>query len=200
MEWKTQNEEVPLDKTVQSPQVQRRWGIGNYSGEGDESSTSWQMAIEVRGWIRSLFAKYDISRNRWQVRDPRPRFSSIWKGILASKEMFSKNIRYCVGKGDKVFFWRDPWVGEAPLAISFPNLFNCATNQIAKVIDYLERIDDRVVWGPIFRRNLNEVEEAQFTEMMKLIRNVFIPKNGADRRVWTASTNGMFSVAFYSYP
>ena len=70
-----------------------------------------------------------------------------------------------------------------------------AASQSAKVIDYLERIDDRIVWGPIFRRNLNEVEAAQFREMMTLIGNIFVPNNGKDRRVFSTSTNGMFSVA-----
>ena len=63
-------------------------------------------------------------------------------------------------------------------------------------IDYLERIEDWVVWGPIFRRNLNEVEKAQSRETTRLIGNIFIPKNGTNGRVWITSTNGMFSVAY----
>eukprot|EP00268_Persea_americana_P004659 TRINITY_DN11508_c0_g1_i8.p1 TRINITY_DN11508_c0_g1~~TRINITY_DN11508_c0_g1_i8.p1 ORF type:complete len:235 (+),score=26.42 TRINITY_DN11508_c0_g1_i8:575-1279(+) len=33
--------------------------------------------------------------------------------------------------------------------------------------------------------------------MMLLIGNVFIPKKGKDKRIWTASTNGIFSVASF---
>lgn len=58
----------------------------------------------------------------------------------------------------------------------------------------MERIDGRIVWGHIFTRNLNGLEETQFRSMMVLIGSIFIPKNGKER-VWMASMDGMFSVA-----
>ena len=60
------------------------------------------------------------------------------------------------GKGDKISFWKDLWVGDRPLESIFPELFNCASNQEAKVIDYMERRGDCIIWGSIFRKNLNE--------------------------------------------
>lgn len=51
-----------------------------------------------------LFSKYEISRHGWLVRDPLPWFSSIWKGIVAVKDIVMKKVRYRVGKGDKVHF------------------------------------------------------------------------------------------------
>lgn len=86
-------------------------------------------------------------------------------------------------------------MGDVPLAISFPQLYNCASDKGAKVIYYLERRGDSVVWGPIFRRNLNEVEEGQLLSMMLHIANVFIPRIGKDRRIWMASADDMFLVA-----
>ena len=52
-----------------------------------------------------------------------------------------------MGKGDKIRFWMDLWVGDAPLANSLPDLFRSASNQEAKVIDYVERRGRRIVSG-----------------------------------------------------
>lgn len=38
----------------------------------------------------------------------------------------------------------------------------------------MERLGDQIVWGPIFKRNLNELEESQFHSMMALIASVYI--------------------------
>lgn len=51
------------------------------------------------------------------------------------------------------------------------------------------------MWVAIFRRNLNEVKEAQSRSLLLCIGNVFIPRNGKDRRIWMASAEDMFSVA-----
>ena len=49
-----------------------------------------------------------------------------WKGILSVLEPFSQSIRFHVGKGDRVRFWLDTWIGDSPLASQFTNLFRCA--------------------------------------------------------------------------
>ena len=80
--------------------------------------------------------------------------------------------------------------GDRPLASTFPELFNCASNQEAKVIDYMERRGDCVSWGLVFRRNLNEVEKFQFRSLLNMIGEVFIPTDGKDRRIWMPTTDG----------
>ena len=46
--------------------------------------------------------------------------------------------------------------GGRPLAKEFPDLFRCARNQLAKVKNYMDRHEDHITWGPIFRRNLED--------------------------------------------
>lgn len=48
-------------------------------------------------------AKYDIYREGWLVQGPSPCCSHIWKGILAAKDLFMKQVRFRVGKGDNLF-------------------------------------------------------------------------------------------------
>ena len=102
-----------------------------------------------------------------------------------------------MGKRDNICFWTDLWVGDLPLASAYPELFNCASDQEAKVIDHLERRGDCIMWRPIFRRNLNEVEELQFRSLLNMIGEVFIPTEGKDRRIWMATTEGTFLVASF---
>ena len=86
-----------------------------------------------------------------------------------------------MGKGDEICFWKVLWVGDRPLASTFPELFNRASNQEAKVIDHMERRgEETVIWGPVFRRNLNEVEELQFCSLLNMIGEVFIAIEGND--------------------
>lgn len=92
----------------------------------------WRIGDGSKGqWKHVIFSKYDIHGDGWQVHEPTPQYSALWKGILTSKDMFFKQIRFRVGKGDKIFFWTDLWVGEVPLAVTFPELFRCASNQNA---------------------------------------------------------------------
>lgn len=78
------------------------------------------------------------------------------------------------------------------MASIFPEIFRCAANQRALVLDYMERLGDKVVWDPIFRSNLNDEEETQFSAMLILIGNVYVPLEGKDRRIWIASRDGSF--------
>ena len=104
-----------------------------------------------------------------------------------------------MGKDDKIYFWTDLWVGENTLAYTFPELFSCATNQESKVIECMERKGDQISRGPTLRRNLKEVESSQFCSMLAILGSVFIPKEGKDRRIWTASSDGLFSMSFFFF-
>ena len=48
-----------------------------------------------------------------------------------------ENIKYYIGSGESVLFWKDQGVGGRTLAAQFPDLFNCAVHREAKVKDYL---------------------------------------------------------------
>ena len=80
----------------------------------------WRIGDESDGlWKQDIYSKYDISRDGWLVRDALPRFFAIWKGILASKEAFFRQVRYRVGKGDNLFL-DGPMGGRSPLGILIP--------------------------------------------------------------------------------
>ena len=48
-------------------------------------------------------------------------------------EVFSKNIQFKVGLGNRVKFWIDWWCGDLPLHLAFLVLYNFAANKAASV-------------------------------------------------------------------
>ena len=111
-------------------------------------------------------AKYRVKRNDWEVSGPSYQFSGIWRGIISVRDPFAVNVKHKIALGEDVFFWLDVWVGDRPHSKEFNSLFICASNKLAKVRDYMEKINDNTVWTLIFRRHLQDDEER---ELMRLL-------------------------------
>jgi hypothetical protein len=57
-----------------------------------------------------------------------------------------------VGNGEIVRFWEDTWLGESPLAIQYPSLYNIVQRKNVLVSSVLEQTPLNIA----FRRTLNE--------------------------------------------
>ena len=55
-------------------------------------------------------------------------------------EVFSKNVQFEVGVGEKVKFWTDRWCGDSPLQLTFPVVFGITSNKEAFVAFSLEQL------------------------------------------------------------
>ena len=57
-------------------------------------------------------------------------------------EVFSKNIKFevGVGVGDRVKFWIGWWCGDLPLQLTFPVVFEIASNREASMASSLKRL------------------------------------------------------------
>ena len=142
-------------------------------------------------------SKYRHSRDEWDVQDAPQKSTAMWRGILSVKRLLMVNIKYQVGSGERILFWKDRWVGDSTLGAQFPNLFNCAMDKEAKVKSYMSRAGGQVVWSPTLRRNLKDLEESKFISLLNLLNGMFILDRGEDARVWTASKDGSFSVSSF---
>lgn len=78
---------------------------------------------------------------------------------MSTKGSFEANIRFRLGDGRRLIFWSDVWAGNSALAAQYPGLYACAKDHQAKACDQTVVEGDRVLWGPIFKRNLVEAEE-----------------------------------------
>ena len=75
-------------------------------------------------------------------------------------EVFSKNIQFEIGVGDRVKLWTDQWCGESPLHLIFPGVYRIASNKEASVASSLERlgIEERRSWDVRFIQRPNDWE------------------------------------------
>ena len=75
-------------------------------------------------------------------------------------EVFSKNTQFKVGVGNRVEFWTNRWCEDLPLHLTFPILYNIATNRAASVDSSLlcQGVGDRRTWDIRFIRGPNDWE------------------------------------------
>ena len=73
-------------------------------------------------------------------------------------EVFSKNIQFEVGVGDRVKFWTDRWCGDSPLQLTFLAVFGMASNKAVSVASCLEwlGIEKRRSWDVHVIRRPND--------------------------------------------
>lgn len=162
----------------------------------------WRLGKEDPNlWRQVIVAKYRVMRDGWIVNGAPRGGSSLWKGIASVYDLFTVQVRYRVGLGDKILFWQDLWVGDNTLADQFLHLLYYAKDCLAKVGDYMELNEGQVGWCPVFRRNVTELEEEQLMELLHSLSNLQIIEGVPDRRVWTLAKDGRFSVSsfFYSF-
>ena len=70
-----------------------------------------------------LFNKYMAGKTLSQV-EIKPNDSPFWKGIMGVKHEFFKHISFTLGNGEGIRFWEANLLGDSPLAIQYPSLYN----------------------------------------------------------------------------
>ena len=83
-------------------------------------------------------------------------------------EVFSKNIQFEVGVGDRVKLWIDQLCGDSPLQLTFPVVYGIASNKEASVAFSLERlgIGERRSQDVRFSRRPNDWEMGVVDEFL----------------------------------
>jgi hypothetical protein len=74
-------------------------------------------------WQELIHNKYICDKTLAQVQ-VKPTDSPFWKGLMRVKKDFFNRGHFSVGSGRSVRFWEDVWLGDVPLAIQYPSLFN----------------------------------------------------------------------------
>uniref|UniRef100_A0A453CTJ0 Uncharacterized protein n=1 Tax=Aegilops tauschii subsp. strangulata TaxID=200361 RepID=A0A453CTJ0_AEGTS len=74
-------------------------------------------------WSQILRNKYLQSKTLAQV-TMRPTDSPFWKGLMRTKDLFFCRVKFLVGNGMLTRFGEDTWLGETPLAVQYPTLYN----------------------------------------------------------------------------
>jgi hypothetical protein len=81
-------------------------------------------------WFKLLQAKYINTDKKFAGTSQGG--SQFWQNINKINHFFKLGAKYKVENGERVCFWTDRWLGDAPLAIRFPRLFDiCVTKNIS---------------------------------------------------------------------
>ena len=107
------------------------------------SKWHWRFAIE-RGslWNEVIRGKWGEREEGWCTLDTRGGFGlgwvrlGFWKAILTCWSFVSSNLFFEVGNGQIIKFWKDAWLENTPLQVSFPLLFALVESKEAWVREY----------------------------------------------------------------
>jgi len=162
----------------------------------------WRLLQEDQPlWKRVLVDKYGDhvkgvapgEGTRW------PRFTSLWWRNLMSLEeghgdnWFTNRLRRKIGNGNNTSFWKDRWVGEAPIRNIFPRLFSISNQKEAKVKEVVTWQGGGRSWNLTWRRLPFSWEANLVDNLMALLEGVVFGSE-EDRWDWLADEEGMFSV------
>jgi hypothetical protein len=129
-----------------------------------------------------------------------PRFSSIWWKDLSSIEgglggnWFSTRVVRRVSNGRSTSFWNERWIGNQPLASTFPRLFNLSSLKDAKIGDLCFSIDGSINWNFVWRRQPFLWEQNLIANLLALLEG-FTLGMANDIWWWTPDEGGIFSVS-----
>ena len=113
---------------------------------------------------------------------------------MSGLEDFRKGIRFGVGDGRKVRFWRDVWCGDRYFGTRFPVLFGLVNDKEVAVGDYM--VLDRETWGIFWdvrlRRQLKDEEVCLLVELLGELSELRGLGEGDDGPVWFETGNCEF--------
>uniref|UniRef100_A0A453ELS0 Reverse transcriptase zinc-binding domain-containing protein n=1 Tax=Aegilops tauschii subsp. strangulata TaxID=200361 RepID=A0A453ELS0_AEGTS len=110
----------------------------------------YRLSTETEGmWVQILRNKYLHTKTLAQV-NARPTDSPFWKGLMKTKVTFFQRVKFLIGSGTSTRFWEDTWLGESPLALQYPSLYNI----VQRKEDYVATVLNSVPLNIQFRRSL----------------------------------------------
>ncbi|WRX16203.1 Reverse transcriptase zinc-binding domain - like 6 [Theobroma cacao] len=137
----------------------------------------WRFETGNSLWTQFLRTKYCLGRIPHHIQ-PKLHDSHIWKRMISGREMALQNIRWKIGKGD-LFFWHDCWMGDKPLAASFPEV----QNDMSHVYHFY----NGDTW------DVDKLKSFLPTVLVEEILQVPFDKSREDVAYWTLTSNGDFS-------
>lgn len=109
--------------------------------------------------------------------------TSLWKKISMVKQRFQDCIKWKLGKGDRIHFWKDESVGRGRLEDHFPRIFVIASPKNMRIAAAFTEGSGRRGQNVNVTKNLNDWEIEEYEAVLFLL--IQIPLNGnMDQLVW----------------
>jgi hypothetical protein len=110
---------------------------------------------------------------------------------------FSQHVKYEVGDGTRIRFWKDLWCGESTLQEAFPELYRIARDKDALVSVHFQVRNDQIHWSLDFVRAAQDWELESIASFLDLLYSTKVRGSGADM-LWLHSPQKGFTVrSFY---
>lgn len=115
----------------------------------------WRFCEEESSpWKQAIIHKYGQT-NPWCLIEVNITYGvDVWRAVRALWPKLQKNSRIRVSNGLKIRFWKDNWLGEAPLQDRFPHLMMLCRDPNINVAECWSNHG----WNFNFRRHLNDWE------------------------------------------
>ncbi|XP_062075930.1 uncharacterized protein LOC133780066 [Humulus lupulus] len=147
-------------------------------------------------WV--VKSRYEVVDGQWDTGGGgRLSVHGPWRDISALYEEYRRMVCFKVGKGDRIQFWEDVWLGDDSLKSQFPDLFlvsmakNCVIKDLA-VLDG-EGSVGAIGWKFRFRKNLFDREVSIFALLLHMLQVVALLSILEDRRNSIPDTSGVFN-------
>jgi hypothetical protein len=114
--------------------------------------------------------------------------SNFWKGVLWAARVAKLGYRWNVGRGDKVRFWEDLWIGTSSIAIQYWELY-CLVNEHNKSIADMW---DGVNLKCTFCRCVDVRLLLMWEELVNLVSTVDLFSD-EDALIWQYQSSGVYS-------
>ncbi|CAN4112876.1 unnamed protein product [Withania somnifera] len=150
----------------------------------------WRFTVEDQAlWKEVIHNKYGLEGNCCSNTVLSTYGVSVWKTIRNSMATLSRNISYRVGNGSKILFWKENWIGNETLMVSFPDLFSLSINPDEKVANVWSPLG----WNIMFRRLLNDWEVGRVTALLQVLDCYKDITDEKDSIRWKHARDGKFS-------
>jgi hypothetical protein len=93
----------------------------------------------------------------------------FWRNVGVVQNVFNCSLKFQVGDGQKIIFWKDCWL-EEPLCYAFPNLYQLAENKMNSDAKNLVNGE----WTITLRNQLAPQEQQQLTVLMQKLSPINI--------------------------
>ena len=100
--------------------------------------------------------------------------SKVWKGILSLRSLLNEGVRWMVGNGKKIRFWKDKWLGGKPLIYNkFSGLQEPLKRLVGeKVGDYLNIHKN---WKSLSTTRIASREDTLVKELEEMLNSYKMP-------------------------
>ncbi|KAJ0545597.1 putative RNA-directed DNA polymerase [Helianthus annuus] len=151
-------------------------GIGNIRDTNLALLAKWWWRIKMEPdslWVK-VISSIHLSPRKVESIPFKKSLPGVWKNIGEITKGFMKNnidintsLKSIVGMGEKTLFWVDTWIGNEPLKVQFPNLYQLSSKKKAKIKDVYRSINGGIIWDWGWIRTPNSVEEKQEMDTLK---------------------------------